>query len=73
MSFVIPYPELFTGTSTEYVDKPYMIDGVRVWQSCYVCGQSISFKKDGGKWMSIGAGLIRHKDCEPPPYTGGTK
>lgn len=65
------YPELYMGTVTEYIDKPCTVNGVALWQACYVCGQSITFSRDGGKWQGIGAGLIRHKLCEPPPITGG--
>ena len=66
MSFAIPYPELFKGAVTEWIGKPYTLNGEKVWQSCYVCGRSITFKRDGGKWVSIGKGLVRHKACEPP-------
>lgn len=59
------YPELFKGTVTEYIDKPCMVGNERAWQACYICGISISFTKDAGKWANVG-GLIRHKDCEPP-------
>lgn len=62
------YPELFKGGGTEFVDKPYVLDGEKVWQQCYICGTSIQFNKDIGRWQSIGGVLIRHKDCEPPPY-----
>lgn len=63
------YPELFKGTVTEFIDKPCMVGNERAWQACYICGMSISFVKDSGKWMGVG-GLIRHKDCEPPPLGG---
>lgn len=65
------YPELFQGGGTDYIEKACLIDGVKAWQQCYVCGHAITFKRDGGKWLGIGAGLIRHKTCEPPPFTGG--
>ena len=64
------YPELFKGTATEFIDKPCALEnGEKLWQQCYICGMSVSFVKDAGRWIGIG-GLIRHKDCEPPPYTG---
>ncbi len=64
------YPELFKGTATEFIDKPCALEnGEKLWQQCYICGMSISFAKELGGWRSIGH-LIRHKDCEPPPYTG---
>lgn len=70
MSFNPTYPELFKGANTDNVAAPYMLEGRRAFQQCYVCGMCIQFAKDGGKWLSIGGGLIRHKDCDPPPYTG---
>lgn len=67
------YPELFKGNVTEWIDKPYTMDGKKIWQACYVCGRSITFDPDGGKWLGIGGSLIRHKACEPPPinHRGG--
>lgn len=62
------YPRLFKGFVTEFIDKPCAIAGENLWQQCYICGISIQFNKDIGKWQCIGDGLIRHKDCEPPPY-----
>lgn len=72
MGFKPTYPELFKGANGDYVLKPYRLadTGERLWQQCYVCGRAIQFKKDGGKWLSIGGGMIRHKDCEPPYYGG---
>lgn len=67
MSFTVPYPELFKGASGEYVDRPYNVEGKKVWQRCYVCGLSITFSKSRHQWIGIGAGLIRHNKCEPPP------
>lgn len=64
------YPELFKAANTNFIDRPCMVGKERAWQQCYVCGRAITFKKDGGRWLSIGAGLIRHKLCEPP-YKGG--
>lgn len=69
MSYTIAFPELYKAAGTDYVDRPYLLEGKRIWQQCYLCGHTITFKQDGGKWLSIGAGLIRHKSCEPPPLT----
>lgn len=69
MSFIPPYPELFKSESRDYVDRPYVLGEKRAWQQCYVCGRVITFDQHGGQWLSIGAGLIRHKVCEPPPLT----
>jgi hypothetical protein len=66
----ITYPELWTAGAPDYVDRPYILEGKKFYQQCYVCGRPIVFAREGGKWMSIGGGLIRHKDCEPP-YQGG--
>lgn len=75
MSIHPAYPELFKGGSLEWIDKAYTVDGKRIWQSCYICGLSITFSRDGGKWQSIGGELIRHKACEPPTinHRGGFK
>jgi hypothetical protein len=68
------YPALFKGGLTEFIDKPCTLStGEKVWQQCYVCGISITFNKDVGKWQNIGNGLIRHKDCEPLPYRKGMR
>lgn len=68
------YPQLFKGTATEFIDKPCTLDnGEKLWQQCYICGTCVQFSKDIGKWQNIGSGLIRHKDCEPPPYRGGLR
>lgn len=67
------YPRLFKGAVTEFIDKPCMVGNERAWQACYICGMCIQFGKDIGKWQHIGNGLIRHKDCEPPPYRGSIR
>lgn len=65
------YPSLFKSSITKYVEEPCMVDGEKAWQQCYICGVSIQFNKHIGKWLCIGDGLIRHKDCEPLPYVKG--
>ena len=75
MTYTHPvYPQLFKSASVDFIDKPYVLDnGDALWQQCYICGMSIQFSKDADRYINylgIGDGLIRHKDCEPPPYTG---
>jgi hypothetical protein len=68
------YPRLFKSTVVEFVDRPCILEnGEKLWQQCYICGASIQFEKDAGKWQSIGDDIIRHKECDPPPYVGGLR
>lgn len=75
MTYTHPiYPQLFKGTPTEFIDKPCTLDnGEKLWQQCYICGTCIQFGKDIGKWLCIGSDVIRHKDCDPPPYVRGIR